>query len=368
MPGADEARQELEAAGVLLAAPPEQLAAAPRVVGAARGQPREDPVDHQRAEPVAAFDQFAGEEQRVRYPLGTGAGNQEEVRLRSHQQRFDLLRPGSEAVVQRAEGLEELDHVAQKIEPDDPVEHFFDTAAEHAPAGRGAKTAIGGEPVLPGDFQRPAVEKPDDALGRAEEIQGGPGGRRVEDDLLKLAGREQLEQALYGHVLEDAGQRAGEMAVEAVAENAVARRGVRGVGRDQPVEGGPGVEQARGQPSGCAERYVDLALRRRAADSQSILEAMGRIEGDHQGRTARPGRHHPEGRREGRLADAAAPDDDQQARAGFRKERHAAPSHDAARAATSSGPRPRANSGRVTTAPELGGQAATKRAISRRPS
>src|SRR6185295_4936862 len=146
-----------------------------------------------------------------------GTGDQHEASARRDQERFDLPRPLAKAGEEGSEGLEELRHLAQQVEPDDLVEERLDPAAEAAPTRGGLQVAGLVEPGLQGDPQSAAVEEADDPRGSFQEVEGLAGRRRVEHDLIEalsgFAARD-LEQALDGHVFEDAAEGARELLIE----------------------------------------------------------------------------------------------------------------------------------------------------------
>ena len=70
--------------------------------------------------------------------------------------------------------------------------------------------------------EEPVVEEPGQPPGRVEEVEGVPRRRRVDDDEVEAALLVQLVELLHRHVLLRARQRAGDVAVEAVLEDALA--------------------------------------------------------------------------------------------------------------------------------------------------
>ena len=90
------------------------------------------------------------------------------------------------------------------------------------------------------------------------------GGRGVEDDEVPALVRAQLEELLHRHVLVAAGEGGRDVAVEAVAEDALAGGGVGRVAGDEGVEGALHVEHHRPEAPpaggrGSEAREVDRA-------------------------------------------------------------------------------------------------------------
>ena len=101
------------------------------------------------------------------------------------------------------------------------------------------------------------VEQPGEPAGRVEEVERVPGRRRVDHDEVEPAAVVELVQLLHRHVLLRARERAGDVAVEAVLEDALRLLVVARVGQDELVERGLGVEHQRVQTptrSGVAAR------------------------------------------------------------------------------------------------------------------
>ena len=136
-------------------------------------------------------------------------------------------------------------------------------------------------------------------------------GRRVEDEQVEAAFAVQLEELLHRHVLLRAGQRVGDLLVDAVVEDAVARLLVGGLAGDQLVEGRLRVEHHRPElalhldPLLREERRVDLlGLVAELLQAERVGEALRRV--DRQHADLQSARRHPDrDRRRGRrLADA----------------------------------------------------------------
>ena len=137
-----------------------------------------------------------------------------------------------------------------------------------------------------------------------DEVEGVAGGRRVDDDEVEVGALVQLVELLHRHVLLRARQRAGDVAVEAVLEDARALLGGGGVGHHEVVEGALGVEHQRPQLA----RPVAVDARGRAGEAleaERVGQALGRVDGDDHGAASGPRRLERQHGGGGRLADAA---------------------------------------------------------------
>ena len=256
--------------------------------------------------------------------------------------------PAPEALVERPEGLEELRHVAQQVEPDD-----LDRASARRSA-RGRRSAsrpeVAGlvEPVAQGQPERTALEEADDARRRLQEVERLPRRRRVEDDPAMVAASVAPRTAARPPCTRGCprGYRRG---AGSSGCRRMRSRGLRvgSVGRHQPVEGAPGIEQAGGEAATGPRGDLHLAIARGIADTQGVLEPQRRIEGHHQGVEPGVGRRQPERGGEGRLADPAGADDDEQRRFGGAGVHAVAPPASRARcsASSSSGLRSKGSNG-----------------------
>ena len=152
-------------------------------------------------------------------------------------------------------------------------------------------------------------------LGRVQEVERVGGGRRVEHDQVVARVLAHGVQLLHRHVLLRAGERRGDVLVQAVVEDALGALGRRGVALDQLVEGALGVEHHRAQtcpaPSSPALRRTARAppaAPRWSSPSRPMLLAR-RLAGSmvrHSTRLPMHGRVQRERRRGRGLADAAA--------------------------------------------------------------
>ena len=122
--------------------------------------------------------------------------------------------------------------------------------------------------------------------------------RGVDDDQVEAAFVVELVELLHRHVLLRSRERPGDVAVEAVAEDAVRLLGVGRVAVHEPVEGGPGVEHQRGQPPLTGRLAVgipagpgDLAGRvAELGEPERVGEPLGGVDRHHHRVAAGPGR------------------------------------------------------------------------------
>ena len=100
----------------------------------------------------------------------------------------------------------------------------------------------------------PVVEEACEPARRVEEVERVTRRRRVDDDEVEVAGVVQLVELLHRHVLLRARQRAGDVPVEAVVEDALRLLLGGRVLRDEVVERRLGVEHQRVQLAGLRSR------------------------------------------------------------------------------------------------------------------
>ena len=182
------------------------------------------------------------------------------------------------------------------------------------------------------DAQRAALEEAGEAVGRVEEVQRVARRRRVEDDDVEAPRAVELVELGHRGELLRAGDRSGELLVDAVGEDLVARALVGRQALDELVERPLGVEHHRpqlaahldavaGQARGVDEvrlvaELVDARARSASRRAGSIVTTATRAA---LGREA-----HGEGGRRRRLADAARARADDDALAGQARSHSAA--------------------------------------------
>ena len=142
----------------------------------------------------------------------------------------------------------------------------------------------------------------------------------IDDDEVEPAVLVELVELLHRHVLLRARERAGDVAVEAVAQDAVRLRVVVRIGAHELVEGGLGVEHERVQATtgnrvavGIPKLARDLVGRvREVLETQRVGQPLRRIDGHHHCAAAPPRALDGEGRGGRRLPDTsgAAADED----------------------------------------------------------
>ena len=207
-----------------------------------------------------------------------------------------------------AECLEELGEVLDQVDAGDPPqdrEHHRRATAEdpHADAGR-----------LHEDLSARPSMNCSSRFGRVEEVEGVARRRRVEDEQVVAPGGVDLVELLHRHVLLGAGERRGELLVDAVVQDPVAALGIRSVLADDVVEGllrvehhRPELAAARARPR--PRRRAPGSTRRSALPSSGRpSESASRFAGSIVSTATRlPAGGHPgsDRRRGGRLADAA---------------------------------------------------------------
>ena len=224
----------------------------------------------------------------------------------------DGLGSVDEAVVHRLEEQEELSDVLEELGAEDAIGDRVEGLRrhrEHAAAGRDR------EPT-----EQAAREEVGHALGCLEEVDGVPGGRRVDDDQVVGAGRVDLVEPLHRDVVVALHEPAGDVLVERVGEDRVPGRGIRGVAADEVVPALLGVEHRRPQLAARLHAGLREGLRRHPGldvaeglQPEGVGEAPGRIDRQHEHLAAVVHCRHRGGRRGGgRLPDAAgaAVDDD----------------------------------------------------------
>ena len=149
-----------------------------------------------------------------------------------------------ESLLHAVERLEERRCIAYDVAADD-LRHRAqerlrrDVDGLDDPAGRRHQDAV-----------EAVVEEAREAAGRLEEVERVAGRRRVDDDQVEAALLVQLVELLHRHVLLRARERAGDVAVEAVRQDAPRLLLGLGVLRDQIVERALGVEHQRPQLAG----------------------------------------------------------------------------------------------------------------------
>jgi hypothetical protein len=171
--------------------------------------------------------------------------HQHEARILAAEELMDPLGPLLEPLVHALEGQEELRQVLQELEAEEAVGQLEGEGA--GPRRDLQREPAGDEVRLEEPPEHARVQEAHEAVGRLEEIEGMPGGRRVEDhEVEALVGR-QLEQLLHRHVLVAARERGRDLLVEAVVEDAAAGGLARGVLVDERIERAPRVERHRPQ-------------------------------------------------------------------------------------------------------------------------
>ncbi len=212
---------------------------------------------------------------------------------------------GAEALLHPFEGLEEGHRVVHDVGP--------------GHAGDGAEQGLGrhsheleADPGRPHQrLEHPVLQEAGEPAGGVEKIKGVACRGCVHHHQVEPAFLHQLVELLHGHVLLGARERAGEIAVDAVDLDVLRLLGRVRIALDQVVKGALGVEHQRVEPAGpgAVDRRGFVGQR---ADTQRIGQPAGRVDGDHAGGAAQPGRLQRQDRGRGRLPDAAgtAADDD----------------------------------------------------------
>ena len=176
----------------------------------------QDLVQHESAQVEALVAEGVYEE------LGLPRGNvlegadDDERRTPVVQQAVDGLGPLDEAVVHGLEGEEELGDVLEELRAEDAVCDLVEgpgREVDEARAGRGRQPA-----------QEAAAEEVGHVLGRLEEIDGVPRGRRVHHDQVVVPARVDLVEPLHGDVVVALHEAAREVLVQGVVEDALGRR------------------------------------------------------------------------------------------------------------------------------------------------
>jgi hypothetical protein len=169
--------------------------------------------------------------------------DEDEGRRRIGEQGLDGLRSRPEACFHPFERAEE---------GDDVFHHFGADDARDGAQERLHRDARHPEVGARRHHQQPedaVVEQPHEPSWRVEEVECVPGRRRVDDDEVVAPFVVQLVQLLHRHVFLRAAERAADVAVETVLEDALRLFLVRRVARDQPIERALGVEHQRRQPA-----------------------------------------------------------------------------------------------------------------------
>ena len=176
------------------------------------------------------------------------------------------------------------------------------------------RSGLGGHADRPQRHAGRHQERPEEAVlqeagqpaRRVEQVERVAGGRGVDDHDVELLGVDQLVELLHGHVLLRARERAGEILVEPVGQDRLGLLRRAGVALHEVVERALGVEHQRVQVAG----PVALHLRGRVGQrlhAEGVGQPPRRVDGDHAGAPAGPGRRQREGGRHRRLAHAARP-------------------------------------------------------------
>ena len=235
--------------------------------------------------------------------------------LGCREQRLDRERAVAEAGFHPFERAEERDDVVDRLRADDTRDRAQERLHRDArdPQVRARRHHQHAEDAV--------VEEAEQAPGRVEEVERVAGRRRVDDDEVEVAVVVELVQLLHRHVLLRAAERAGDVAVEAVVEDALAP------GRSSPrcaVTSWSNVDfvssiSAESVPPGSARAVVVPASRGRSrcgvsesvsSPSASASRLAGSIVTTH-GVAALPRAFEREHRGGRRLADAAAAAADQ---------------------------------------------------------
>ena len=268
-----------------------------------------DAVDDDSHGRRPALGQAAGEVAGLLDGVVARPGDEHVGGVRRLEQLVDGVGPLAEALLHPVEGLEEGDGVGDGVPTDHPAQraeeglrgHVDDPQPDAGGRGEGPVEAVVEEPGQPGRG--------------LQEVEGVAGGRRVDDDDVEAGVVVELVQLLGRHVLLGAGQRGGDVAVEAIAHDALGLLGVGRVELDEVVERALGVEHDRPQlaavrvlvaPAG-AEPGHCAGLVGEAGQPERVGQPAGGVDGHDDG--AAPGRRGLGGqdRGGGRLADAAGP-------------------------------------------------------------
>ena len=189
--------------------------------------------------------------------------------------------PLTEPRLHAVERLEERDRIGQHVRTD----HLADRPQDRL-GGRSMTRSpplVGSIISLNTRWSRNRASTP----GRLEEVEGVAARRRVDHDQVEALVAVQLVEHLGRHVLLRAAQRAGDVAVEPVAEDPLGLLGVAGVRRTSPSNvAAVSSIIAHSSPPASSGRRVDRAGARRRARRQAerVGEPLGRVDRDH---------HHP---------------------------------------------------------------------------
>ena len=198
-------------------------------------------VDDHAAERHPRLAQLAVEEDRLLDRVVLRRGDDQERRRRVLEQRADPLGALGEAVDQPAERAEEHRQVLEQVDARDPLQQ----REHHAGA---APDDLAADPRRPQEHpDRAALEEAGQPPRRVEEVERVARRRRVEHQQVVVALLVELEQLRDRGELLRAGDRAGELLVDPVLEDLLARRVVRREPLDHLVERALGVEHHRPQ-------------------------------------------------------------------------------------------------------------------------
>ncbi len=272
-----------------------------------------DAVDDHPAERHPRLHQLAVEVDRLLDRVVLRRGHDQERRGGVLEQRADALGPLREAIDQPRQRAEEHRQILEQVDAGHALEQREDDAGA-------AADDLAAEARRPEeDADRASLEEAGQAPGRVEEVKGVARRRRVEHEQVVVALLVELVELGDRGELLRAGDRAGELLVDPVAEDLVARGGVGRELLDHLVERALGVEHHRPQlalhldPVGAEALRVDEhRLVAQLLHPERVGESLGGVDRDD--RDPQPGgrhAHRERGRRRG-LADAARPraDDD----------------------------------------------------------
>ena len=272
---------------------------------------RVHPVEHQPGQRHPLLAEPLHEVGRLAQRVALRGGDHDEGRAAGLQQAVRRISPLAEAAehgVERCdERLQVLEHLGAEHLGQDR-RHGVEADADHLEVGPAARLGPAHQHA-----DEAAVEEGAEPLGRVEEVQGRPAGRRVHDDQVPAVLGAQLPELLHRHVLLRAGEARRQGLVEGVVHDRLGPLG-RGVGEDDLVEGPLHVEHHRVERA--ALGLVDPLDPARAVvqlgQAHRLRQPAGRVDGEDDDRAAGLGGSQAERRRGRRLADpagAAAHDD-----------------------------------------------------------
>ena len=261
--------------------------------------------DH-AAEGQVRFLQAAPEVDAFVDRLALRGGHQQERRVAMGEQLLHALRALAEALRHVAEALEELGQVLQQVDAGDALER----REQHA---TGAPEHLYTKPSrFEEELQRAPLDEARHALRGVDEVERVARGRRVEHEQVVARLLVQLVQLLHRHVLLRARHRVGDLLVDAVLQDAVARLLVGRVALHEIVEGALRVEHHRPQLAlhldpvgGEALRVDEPFLVAQLRQPQRVCEPLGGVDREHGDLQPLRGHSHRDRRRRRRLADAA---------------------------------------------------------------